>query len=209
MKDRIPTYAGRIKLIPVDESNGIYDIIRADEPIQEGTPINKNSLLKDETANIVGLGEEATPDDCFNFLFTEVLSPLKHICTLTRDTNAAAFVIPDMTLESNTIYMLIITHNVAQPLQYFKIGYLTYRDLSEQSLTNVYDYGLMTQGYVRHGYSKRNWLEEYEYRYLSGDKRIESAAVLNIYEIGKIDGIPVPTMIANEISDSDQEGVQE
>ena len=205
MKDRIPTYAGRIKLIPVDESNGIYDIVRADEPIQEGTPINKNTLLKDETANIVGLGEEATPDDCFNFLFTEVLSPLKHICTLTRDANEAAFVVPDMTLESNTIYMLIITHNVGQELQYFNTGYLTYRDLSEQSRTDVYDYGLMTQGYVKHGvgYDKRNWLEEYEYHYPSGDKRIESAAVLNIYEIGKIDGIPVPSMIANEISDSD------
>ena len=70
MKDRIPTYAGRIKLIPVDESNGIYDMIRADEPIQEGTPINKNSLLKDETAQKLGLDDEATPNDVFDNLIS-------------------------------------------------------------------------------------------------------------------------------------------
>lgn len=38
--DRVPTYAGRVQLIPVDEANGIYDMVRADEPTVVGTPLN-------------------------------------------------------------------------------------------------------------------------------------------------------------------------
>ena len=38
--DRVPTYAGRIQLIPVDAEHGIYDVVRADEPTVVGTPIN-------------------------------------------------------------------------------------------------------------------------------------------------------------------------
>lgn len=51
VKDRIPTQAGRIKLI--DELTGeerYYKLVRADEPIEEGTPINKvlfDSIKKD------------------------------------------------------------------------------------------------------------------------------------------------------------------
>jgi hypothetical protein len=74
MKDRIPRYAGRIKLIPVDENNGIYYMERADEPIQEGTPLNKNTLLKDETAEKVGLDNEATVDLVLNALADKQLS---------------------------------------------------------------------------------------------------------------------------------------
>jgi hypothetical protein len=74
MKDRIPRYAGRIKLIPVDENNGIYYMERADEPIQEGTPLNKNTLLKDETAEKVGLDNEATVDLVLNALADKALS---------------------------------------------------------------------------------------------------------------------------------------
>ena len=86
MKDRIPTYAGRIKLIPVDESNGIYDMIRADEPIQEGTPINKNTLLKDETAQKLGLDDEATPNDAFDNLISENLQT-KHDLGILKNYN--------------------------------------------------------------------------------------------------------------------------
>ena len=33
MKDRIPKYAGRVKLIPVANQPNIYDMVRADEPL--------------------------------------------------------------------------------------------------------------------------------------------------------------------------------
>ena len=41
VKDRIPTYPGRVKLIPVAGQANTYDLVRADEPIEAGTPINK------------------------------------------------------------------------------------------------------------------------------------------------------------------------
>ena len=63
MKDRIPRYAGRIKLIPVENQPNIYDMERADEPIQEGTPLNRHTLLSDQTIAMIGLTEDATPDD--------------------------------------------------------------------------------------------------------------------------------------------------
>ena len=39
--DRIPTYPGRVKLTPVSGQTNTYDLTRADQPIAEGTPINK------------------------------------------------------------------------------------------------------------------------------------------------------------------------
>lgn len=41
VKDRVPTYPGRVKLIPVQGQADTYDMVRADEPIEPGTPINK------------------------------------------------------------------------------------------------------------------------------------------------------------------------
>ena len=41
IKDRIPTYPGRIKLIPVPGQADTYDLVRADDPIEPGTPINR------------------------------------------------------------------------------------------------------------------------------------------------------------------------
>ncbi len=39
--DRVPKYPGRVKLVPVPGQADTYDMIRVDEPIVEGTPINK------------------------------------------------------------------------------------------------------------------------------------------------------------------------
>lgn len=44
MKNRESLYPGRVKLTPVDAANGIYDLVRADEPQEEGTPLNKKLL---------------------------------------------------------------------------------------------------------------------------------------------------------------------
>lgn len=48
--DRVPTHPGRVKLIPVDGQANTYDMVRADEPIVEGTPINK--LLFDSIVSV-------------------------------------------------------------------------------------------------------------------------------------------------------------
>lgn len=65
MKDRLSKYPGRVKLTPVAGQADTFDMIRADEPEEAGTPLNKNSLLKDETAVELGLdpADDPTPDD--------------------------------------------------------------------------------------------------------------------------------------------------
>ena len=73
MKDRIPTYPGRVKLTPVSGKENTYDMVRADEPTQEGTPLNKASLLKDATAVLYGQGVDAVPDDILSILSKAVL----------------------------------------------------------------------------------------------------------------------------------------
>ena len=52
--DRVPTYAGRVQLIPVDEANGIYDMVRADEPTVVGTPLNA-ALFESITADLANI----------------------------------------------------------------------------------------------------------------------------------------------------------
>lgn len=52
--DRVPTYAGRIQLIVVNAELGIYDMVRADEPVVVGTPINAELFdsIADDLAKI-------------------------------------------------------------------------------------------------------------------------------------------------------------
>lgn len=49
VKDRIPTFAGRVTMTPVAGQANTYDLARADMPLEEGTPINK--ALLDQKAN--------------------------------------------------------------------------------------------------------------------------------------------------------------
>ena len=68
MQDRVPLYPGRVTLTPVSGQANTYDLTRADQPTQEGTPLNKASLLKDATAALFGLGADAVPDDVLHLL---------------------------------------------------------------------------------------------------------------------------------------------
>ena len=63
MQDRVPMYPGRVSLTPVPGQDGLYDMVRADQPTQEGTPLNKATLLSDESASQAGFGTDAVPDD--------------------------------------------------------------------------------------------------------------------------------------------------
>lgn len=67
MQDRVPTYPGRVKLIPVLGQENTYTMVRADEPTQEGTPLNKANLLRDLVAKMYGLSEAAVPNDVLRF----------------------------------------------------------------------------------------------------------------------------------------------
>lgn len=72
MKDRIPKYPGRVKLNPVAGQANTFDLVRADEPTEPGTPLNKASLLSDSTATALGLGSNATPDEAFRNIVDEL-----------------------------------------------------------------------------------------------------------------------------------------
>jgi hypothetical protein len=63
MKDRVPVNPGRVLIKPENGAAYYATMTRADNATQEGTPLNKNSLLKDATAALFGLGADAVPDD--------------------------------------------------------------------------------------------------------------------------------------------------
>ena len=68
MKDRVPLYPGRVKMVPVAGQENVYDMTRADQPTQQGDPLNKATLLKDATAALFGLGADSVPDDVLAYL---------------------------------------------------------------------------------------------------------------------------------------------
>ena len=64
MKNRVSKYPGRVLVTPDDGTPPFYaTLTRADEPTEQGTPLNKATLLTDETAASYGLGEDATVND--------------------------------------------------------------------------------------------------------------------------------------------------
>lgn len=54
--DRNPTYPGRVKLVPVDGQENTFDMVRADAPIEAGTPINK-ALFESINSDITALNQ--------------------------------------------------------------------------------------------------------------------------------------------------------
>lgn len=83
MKDRVPLYPGRVTLTPVSGQANTFDLVRADQPTQEGTPLNKASLLKDATAALYGKTNAAVPDDILNLLSKSTLAQIKEKYTKT------------------------------------------------------------------------------------------------------------------------------
>lgn len=81
MKDRISLYPGRVKLNPVAGEANTYDMVRADQPTQEGTALNKANLLSDETAALFGLDGTAVPNDVLSKLSKSTLRFPKEVQT--------------------------------------------------------------------------------------------------------------------------------
>lgn len=53
MRDRVPRYPGRVTLTPVAGQENTYDMARADDPTEAGTPLNTANLLTAATANAI------------------------------------------------------------------------------------------------------------------------------------------------------------
>lgn len=85
MKDRVPRYPGRIMLRPVTNVPDTYTMYRQDAPTEEGTPINKATLLRDDTAGLLDLGTDGTPDMMFKALYERTLK--LHLVEITFDAN--------------------------------------------------------------------------------------------------------------------------
>lgn len=72
MLDRVSKYPGRVTLTPVPGQENTFDMVRADNPVQEGTPINKNTLLTDDVAAAIGAltggAAPETPSDALSLL---------------------------------------------------------------------------------------------------------------------------------------------
>lgn len=68
MQDRVPVNPGRVLVSPEDGSAAYYaTLIRADNPTQEGTPLNKATFLRDETAELLGLeSDDPTVDEALS-----------------------------------------------------------------------------------------------------------------------------------------------
>ena len=81
MKDRISLYPGRVKLNPVAGEANTFDMVRADQPTQEGTALNKANLLNDSTATGLHLGDgEPTPDLAFQKMLKNVqVNPYRYL----------------------------------------------------------------------------------------------------------------------------------
>lgn len=69
VKDRVPLYPGRVKMTPVSGQANTYDMVRADQPTQEGTPINKalfdkkaDALTESVTVYVSTSGSDTTGD---------------------------------------------------------------------------------------------------------------------------------------------------
>lgn len=85
MKDRVPTKPGRVTLTPVSGQANIYDMVRADQPTQEGTPLNKEALFNSDAEQAV-FGDAAgdhTPAEAFAALPNRI-EPIGTIKTTVR-----------------------------------------------------------------------------------------------------------------------------
>lgn len=95
MQDRVPLYPGRVTLTPVAGQENTFDMARADQPTQEGTPLNKATLLKDATAAKFGKDTGAVPDEVLDLLSTGILHKPAKTKTAWEDLIKADFSLSD------------------------------------------------------------------------------------------------------------------
>lgn len=69
MKDRVPLYPGRVTLLPVAGQPNTFDMVRADQPVEVGTPINKAALFSDAASALYGSGCSTVSEALFKIPF--------------------------------------------------------------------------------------------------------------------------------------------
>lgn len=82
MTDRNVQFPNRYRLVPVEGTTDIVDLIPAPGNVEdEGTLLNKTNLLSDETAVLYGKNDTAVPDDILAAIPDKISSD---ICTILR-----------------------------------------------------------------------------------------------------------------------------
>lgn len=112
MYDRESLYPGRVKLRDVlTGEEKTYDLIMADEPIQEGTPPTTNNLLADDTAALWGLDKTGTVNLALKQIHGEMKTTAKRTLLNTYDvTKNQAVKIPFTFEQAKKNYVVTITH---------------------------------------------------------------------------------------------------
>lgn len=91
MQDRVSLHPGRVKLTPVAGQENTFDLVRADQPTQEGTQLNKATLLKDSTEiSLFGKAANRTVDEAFAWiagLLNLIKADMAAITLTVQDTN--------------------------------------------------------------------------------------------------------------------------
>lgn len=88
MKDRVSRFKGRVKLTPVSGQENIYDMTRADQPTEEGTPLSSETLCSFDTESLYLYNlSNATPNDIFQKIHQLLLR-----CGISSNTNTAIYV---------------------------------------------------------------------------------------------------------------------
>lgn len=79
VEDRVPTYPGRVTLTPVSGSENTFDMVRADMPISEGTPVNSvlfdhktDRLTEDATIYVSSIGSDLNGDGSVDLPFLTI-----------------------------------------------------------------------------------------------------------------------------------------
>lgn len=108
MQDRVPTYPGRVTLTQV--SGNTYDMVRADQPTQEGTPLNKSNLFDATNETRYGIG---TINEAFKMLTKEWTVAVPTTAWSTTATNGfytATITVSGMKSSYNPLFSLIVTN---------------------------------------------------------------------------------------------------
>lgn len=60
IRDRVPTYPGRVLLRPVADQPNYFEFVRADDPTEEGTPLDRATLMSIINSRLTGRYYEPT-----------------------------------------------------------------------------------------------------------------------------------------------------
>lgn len=196
MRDRTPTKVlpnGAIRYGVYDENGALirYEYIKPeDEPTQEGTPYNKESVLKDATAALYGKGSDAVPDD----IFAEIKSMFNASIKIATGTVTASFNAGDIspkTITTPFVPKVIIAHCYSAYISnenykdhlYYGIAVITRQGMYEIMRYDYTDFSsggggrIMTTGYKITGTSNYVKLGKYESNYHYGNLKYAWVAI--------------------------------